>query len=127
MRFFNTAGPIEPDIHYYIPPLERIDLDEVLLLIGQRQYFVLHAPRQTGKTSALLALMDELNGSEQYRCVYINTVRDGLEQTRAYMDRCGVLEGHLVVFDRRVGKSWDEKVFRREEVAGDAKITVWGM
>ncbi len=55
------------------------------------------------------------------------TVRVGLEQTLAYMDRCGTLEGHLVVFDRRVGKSWDEKIFRREEGMGDTQITVWGM
>ncbi len=71
-RFFNTAGPIEPDMHYHIPPLERLDFDEVLLLIEQRKYFVLHAPRQTGKTSALLALMDALNGSGEYGCVYVN-------------------------------------------------------
>ncbi len=62
-RFFNTAGPIKPDMNYHIPPLERLDLDDVLALIQQEKYFVLHAPRQTGKTSALLALMDELNGS----------------------------------------------------------------
>ena len=32
----------------------------------------MHAPRQTGKTSILLALMDELNSSGRYRCLYIN-------------------------------------------------------
>jgi len=39
---------------------------------------VLHAPRQTGKTSALLALRDLLNGGGQgdFRCVYAN-VEDG--------------------------------------------------
>ncbi len=72
MRFFNTAGPIIAADHYHIPPLERLDLDEVLLLIEQKRYFALHAPRQTGKTSALLALRDELNGSGRYRCVYVN-------------------------------------------------------
>ena len=72
MRFFNTAGPIKSDINYCIPPLGRIDLDEVLLLIEQQRYFVMHAPRQTGKTSALLALRDELNDSGRYRCVYVN-------------------------------------------------------
>ena len=71
-RFFNTAGPIVPADHYHIPPLERLDLDDVLALIEQKKYFVLHAPRQTGKTSALLALMEELNGSGWYRCVYVN-------------------------------------------------------
>ena len=72
MRFFNTAGPMKPDIHYCIPPLERLDAEQVRNLIRQQKYFVLHAPRQTGKTSALLALQDELNAGEQYRSVYVN-------------------------------------------------------
>ena len=69
MRFFNTAGPVRPEDHYLIPPLERLDLDEVSELVRMRKYFVLHAPRQTGKTSALLALRDLLNG-QGYGCVY---------------------------------------------------------
>ncbi len=72
MRFFNTAGPVNPADHYHIPPLERIQLDEVLLLIQQKKYFVLHAPRQTGKTTCLLALQDYLNQSAQYRALYVN-------------------------------------------------------
>ena len=58
VRKFNTAGPVVAADHYCIPPLERIDLDAVLGLIRDKKYFVLHAPRQTGKTSALLALRD---------------------------------------------------------------------
>ena len=57
MRFFNTAGPVNSAIHYCLPPLERLDLPDVLLLIAQQKYFVLHAPRQTGKTTCLLALV----------------------------------------------------------------------
>ena len=74
MRTFNTAGPVVAADHYHIPPLERIDLAEVLDLIRDKKYFVLHAPRQTGKTSALLALRDLLNGdgARDYRCVYAN-------------------------------------------------------
>ena len=74
MRKFNTAGPIQPARHYHIPPLDRIHLPEVLDLIRDERYFVLHAPRQTGKTSALLTLRDRLNGDEagEYRCAYIN-------------------------------------------------------
>ena len=49
-------------VRTFIPPLERIDLEEVLGLVRDKKYFVLHAPRQTGKTSALLALRDLLNG-----------------------------------------------------------------
>ena len=73
-RFFNTAGPMQPDEHYCIPPLSRMDQGDLLKLIRQRRYFVLHAPRQTGKTSALLALRDLLNSGAEgaYRCVYVN-------------------------------------------------------
>ncbi len=71
-RFFNTTGPVNAEDHYCLAPLQRINLDEILPLIEQKRYFVLHAPRQTGKTSCLLALMDYLNTQGQYRCVYTN-------------------------------------------------------
>ncbi len=71
MRFFNTEGPIRPDDHYHVPPLDRVNLDDLLGLVRDKRYFVLHAPRQTGKTSALLALRDLLNRGGEYRCVYV--------------------------------------------------------
>ncbi len=70
MRFFNTEGPVRREDHYCIPPLARIDLDALLGFVRDKKHFVLHAPRQTGKTSALLALRDLLNGGGDYRCVY---------------------------------------------------------
>ena len=74
MRFFNTEGPVRPDDHYAIAPLDRADVDEFLDLIRAKRYFVLHAPRQTGKTSALIALRDLLNRGEvgSFRCVDVN-------------------------------------------------------
>ncbi|MCS6811194.1 MAG: ATP-binding protein, partial [Tepidimonas sp.] len=69
---FNTAGPSIPGDHYLLDPLRRIDLEEVLALIEAKRYFVLHAPRQTGKTTALLALMEHLNAQGRYRCAYAN-------------------------------------------------------
>ena len=71
-RSFNTAGPNRPDKEYTIDPLKRIDLDDILALIGKGKYFVLHAPRQTGKTSCLLALRDYLNAQDDYIVVYVN-------------------------------------------------------
>ncbi|MBQ8889432.1 MAG: AAA-like domain-containing protein, partial [Bacteroidaceae bacterium] len=71
-KFFNTAGPIKADIHYNVNPLSRIDLDEIEQLIQQQKYFILHAPRQTGKTSCLLALRDYLNEQGNYIAVYAN-------------------------------------------------------
>ena len=74
MRFFNTEGPVRPDKHYAIRPLDRADIDEFLDLIRAERYFVLHAPRQTGKTSALIALRDLLNSGAagNFRCVDVN-------------------------------------------------------
>lgn len=113
MRFFNTAGPVNPARHYYLPPLERFDLDEVLLLIQQTKYFILHAPRQTGKTSALLALMEYLNTHGTYRCVYCN-----VEAGQAAREDVGAamqaIRGALanwarsVLHDTFVDDIWDE-------------------
>ncbi len=87
MRQFSTAGPIKTDIHYYIPPLERINKDEILRLIAAQKYFILHAPRQTGKTTCLKALTEELNRSGQYRAVYANieTAQTAREDVRRAM------------------------------------------
>lgn len=71
-KYFNTAGPNQPDSQYTLNPLKRIDLAEIELLFEQKKYFVLHAPRQTGKTSMLLALRDYLNAGGKYFCVYAN-------------------------------------------------------
>ena len=74
MRRFNTEGPVVAQDHYCIPPLERVNLGEILELVRNKRYFVLHAPRQTGKTSTLLALRSLLNSGVEgaFRCVYVN-------------------------------------------------------
>jgi hypothetical protein len=58
-RFFNTAGPCVAANHYIIDPLSR--LSRVRQLIDDERYFVLHAPRQTGKTTTMLGLMRAIN------------------------------------------------------------------
>jgi hypothetical protein len=58
VKYFNTAGPCLPGQHYMLPPGPR--LPDAPRLIAQGQYFVVHAPRQTGKTTTLLALTREL-------------------------------------------------------------------
>ena len=71
-RFFNNAGPTDCADHYCLDPLQRINIEGIESLIAQKRYFILHAPRQTGKTSSLLALMHHLNAQGRYRCLYIN-------------------------------------------------------
>ncbi len=57
--YFNTTGPRFTGHHYMVPPLHR--LKGVNRLIEQGQYFVIHAPRQSGKTTYSFALMEKLN------------------------------------------------------------------
>ena len=71
-KHFNTAGPQIAALHYQLDPLGRIDLPMVLDLIAQQRYFVLHAPRQTGKTTCLLALRDYLNAGSDFAGLYVN-------------------------------------------------------
>ncbi len=71
-KFFNTAGPIKPELHYRISSFERLDWPEIQHLIAGQKYFLLHAPRQTGKTTALLEMMAVLNASDQYYALYAN-------------------------------------------------------
>ncbi|MBP7510266.1 MAG: hypothetical protein KA807_20840, partial [Prolixibacteraceae bacterium] len=72
MKFFNTAGPVNQPEHYKVDPLHRWDLEEILMYIEQKKYFILHAPRQTGKTSSLLALQEYLNHEGKYLAIYAN-------------------------------------------------------
>ncbi|MCL2064427.1 MAG: AAA-like domain-containing protein [Candidatus Cloacimonetes bacterium] len=72
MKFFNTEGPVNQPMHYKLDPLYRWDLEEITDLINKNKYFILHAPRQTGKTSCLLALRDKLNKEGEYFSVYTN-------------------------------------------------------
>ena len=99
MRFFNTSGPVVAADHYCIPPLERLNLAEVRRLIRDKRYFVLHAPRQTGKTSALLALRDLLNAEGHYGCVYVNI--EGAQALRGDVERATqVILGELASWAR---------------------------
>lgn len=66
-KWFNTAGPCQADIHYMLPPIQRFPGLE--RIVAQRGYFVIHAPRQTGKTTAMLALADQLTASGKYTAV----------------------------------------------------------
>jgi len=93
---FNFAGPMRPEDDYCIDPLSRIDLEEIMNLINSKRYFILHAPRQTGKTSCLLALRDYINKQGRYYAVYANienaqTTRNDVK--RAMQTIVGVLMG----------------------------------
>ena len=55
------------------------------------------------------------------------TLPEGLTQTAEYMDTMNASEGHLVIFDPSKTKTWEEKIFQRDETVGNKIIHVWGM
>ncbi len=111
MKFFNTAGPVNQAEHYKIDPLSRWDMEEILTLIDQRKYFILHAPRQTGKTSCLLALRDYLNKEGKYNCVYANfeaaqtarnDIKSGISTIITELHECAIrVFGDLIKFSEQ--------------------------
>lgn len=69
-KTFCIAGPIQPQVHYHLP--FRMDELELMRLIEEQKYFILHAPRQSGKTTAIQVLVKKLNASGQYEALYVN-------------------------------------------------------
>ncbi|MDW8228858.1 MAG: ATP-binding protein [Saprospiraceae bacterium] len=64
-RYFNTTGLCNPEEHYMVDPL-RGKYPDIRRLIEAKQYFLIHAPRQTGKTTLLHALARRLNAEGRY-------------------------------------------------------------
>lgn len=126
-KFFNTAGPNQSDIHYEVDPLSRFDLDDVMMLIRQRKYFVLHAPRQTGKTTCMLALRDYLNRQGDYVAVYANV--EGGQASRNNMP--SVVAGTCDVIAREcsyiIGEEWPVELSRevRKNIDSNAILSTF--
>jgi AAA+ ATPase superfamily predicted ATPase len=69
MKYFNVAGPCIESEHYMLDATARLH-DELAELIGTKQYFVIHAARQTGKTTLLINLTNKINKEGKYYAVY---------------------------------------------------------
>ena len=70
-RFFNTVGSADPKKHYFLP--HRLDWDLLEGFIKKEYYFVLHAPRQSGKTTAIIEFIKHLNLNGTYKALYLST------------------------------------------------------
>ena len=89
----------------------RSNLPEILSLIDQKKYFILHAPRQTGKTTCLLALMEYLNRAGGYTCLYVNVE---------------VGQSAREDLDRAMGAILMELGSKAEEILGDGTLSnIW--
>ena len=93
-KFFNIAGPCNPTEHYMLSALDR--LPEIRRLVARRQYFVIHAPRQTGKTTAIKALVREINGKGDRVALYctLETLQNATDPARAAMTIASLLRSN---------------------------------
>ena len=76
-RYFNTTGRCVPEKHYMVPPFRNMD-GEIMRLIEAEQYFLIHAPRQTGKTTFLHAFAKRLNEEGEYICLVVSLEQAGV-------------------------------------------------
>jgi len=75
LRFFNKTGPCHPDKHYMLPPEDRLQDAQLHHYIRDELYWVLHAPRQTGKTTFLQSWMREINAGNEAIACYVSVER----------------------------------------------------
>jgi hypothetical protein len=98
-RRFNVAGPCKPDIHYMLPAAARVPLAR--RLVADQNYFVIHAPRQSGKTTAMISLAQELTASGDYVAVLVS-----VEVGAAFNDDPGAAELAILSNWRNAASVW---------------------
>jgi hypothetical protein len=99
IRSFNTTGPCHPARDYMLPAMAR--LPEVRRLVERSKYFVVHAPRQTGKTTALLSFARELTAEGRYVAVMVS-----METASAFPGDVGAAELAALSAWRRAAEAW---------------------
>jgi len=101
MKFFNTTGPCNPYRHYMLPPEVRLVEAQLDRYIRDELYWVLHAPRQTGKTTFLQSWMRKINdGGEAVACyVSVETCQGITDIERAIPAICYSVREHARQYD----------------------------
>jgi hypothetical protein len=99
MKYFNTAGPCNPEDHYMLPTVTR--LPELQRLIDQKLYFVIHAPRQVGKTTMMLELAQALTRAGRYTALLVS-----MEVGAAFNDDIGKAELAMLGAWRGNARAW---------------------
>ena len=93
-RRFNTAGPSDERRHYTIPPESRLP-DARRLAVGD-DYFVPHAPRQTGKTTLLRSHAKSLTAEGEFAALAASC-----EAGEPFGERIGAVE-QIVLSELRI-------------------------
>ena len=101
LRFFNTTGPCNPDDHYMLPPENRLVGAQLSRYISDKLYWVLHAPRQTGKTTFLQSWMREINAGDEAVACYVSVegCRSVADAARAIPAICEAIQTYAKRFN----------------------------
>ena len=89
--------------------------------LGRRRTDILVLWRHPGGVQRIVIELKLLSKSLE------TTIAEGLAQTWEYADRCGADEAHLLIFDRRTGRSWEERIWTRQEMYNETPIHIWGL
>jgi hypothetical protein len=126
VRYFNTTGPCDPARHYMLPAAER--LPRARQLIQEGRYFVVHAPRQTGKTTTMTALAREVTAAGGHAALLASIqsagpFRDDIESVeRAVLDSIRLAADQLLPPRFRPPMPWPEAVTGNRIIQG---LTDW--
>jgi hypothetical protein len=103
-RDFNVAGPCVLGRHYILDPLRGIG-DELTDLVDSGHYFVIHAARQSGKTTLLQELVRQINARGEHYALYcsLETVQETadsekgipeiIQKIKSCIEECGLPNG----------------------------------
>ncbi|MDR1039880.1 MAG: ATP-binding protein [Deltaproteobacteria bacterium] len=99
IKEFNIVGTCNPLEHYMIPPLGRNTA--VSALIDDKKFFVIHGPRQSGKTTILKALIEKINAEGKYFAFdcSLGGLREVYDENLAF-DRFSALIAHSLYSSR---------------------------
>jgi hypothetical protein len=98
-KSFNTAGPCQPLRHYMLPVLQL--LPDVREMIEGEYYFLIHAPRLSGKTTLLKNLASEINNQGRMYAVYCSL--ESLERVEAIPLAISAIGSQLLLAMTRSG------------------------
>ena len=104
-RWFNIGGPCIAAKHYMLPAAAR--LPEVMSLIRKEQYFVVHAQRQCGKTTAFQALADEINAKGEMVALYcsVEAVQTYTEPEKGSVEIVGQIRFSIGLYPELFGET----------------------